>query len=128
MYCYSKKYSFIVLKFFCSFVTIFQAFVFSVVKKVMEEHQRDIIGTKSVEEIYYDRKSFSEEFFIAASKSLIDKGIMILSYTIKDITDDIGYLKAVGEARQSGLSIKESGKQARMLTFPKIENLQSIDS
>ena len=53
-------------------------------------HQRDIIGTKSVEEIYYDRKSFSEEFFIAASKSLIDKGIMILSYTIKDITDDIG--------------------------------------
>ena len=92
----------------------------------MEVHQRDIIGTKSVEEIYYDRKSFSEEFFIAASKSLIDKGIMILSYTIKDITDDIGYLKAVGEARQSGLSIKESGKQARMLTIPKIENLQSM--
>ena len=94
----------------------------------MEVHQRDIIGTKSVEEIYYDRKSFSEELFMAASNSLTDKGIMILSYTIRDITDDIGFLKALGEARQSGFSIKESGKQARMLTIPKIENLQSIDS
>ena len=89
----------------------------------MEKHQRKIIGTKSVEEIYYDRKPFSEELFIAASKSLIDKGIMILSYTIRDITDDNGYLKALGDARRSGLSIKESGKHARMLTIPKIEKI-----
>ena len=110
MNCFSKNY---LLTFFCSFVTylFFSSICIFSGKRNHGNASKNIIGTKSVEEIYYDRKSFSEEFFIAASKSLIDKGIMILSYsTIKDITDDIGYLKAVGEARQSGLSIKESGK------------------
>ena len=60
----------------------------------MEGHQRAIMGTMSVEEIYRDRKKFSSGVFKVASNDLINMGIMVISYTIKEITDDVGYLKA----------------------------------
>merc|ERR1712228_76161 len=57
------------------------------------------MGTMSVEEIYRDRKKFSSGVFKVASTDLINMGIMVISYTIKEITDDVGYLKALGMAR-----------------------------
>ena len=37
--------------------------------------------------------------FKVASTDLINMGIMVISYTIKEITDDVGYLKALGQGR-----------------------------
>merc|ERR1739838_541641 len=51
------------------------------------------------EEIYRDRKKFSSGVFKVASTDLINMGIMVISYTIKEITDEVGYLKALGMAR-----------------------------
>merc|ERR1739844_314205 len=65
----------------------------------MGGHQRAIMGTMSVEEIYRDRKKFSSGVFKVASTDLINMSIMVISYTIKEITDDVGYLKALGMAR-----------------------------
>ena len=70
-----------------------------VAKETLEGHQRAIMGTMSVEEIYRDRKKFSSGVFKVASTDLINMGIMVISYTIKEITDDVGYLKALGMAR-----------------------------
>ena len=42
--------------------------------------------------IHRDRKQFSTRVFDVASTDLVNMGIMIISYTIKDITDDVGYL------------------------------------
>ena len=71
----------------------------AVAKETLEGHQRAIMGTMSVEEIYRDRKKFSSGVFKVASTDLINMGIMVISYTIKEITDDVGYLKALGMAR-----------------------------
>lgn len=68
-------------------------------KETLEGHQRAIMGTMSVEEIYRDRKKFSSGVFKVASTDLINMGIMVISYTIKEITDDVGYLKALGQGR-----------------------------
>ena len=46
----------------------------------------------TVEEIYKDRKKFSAAVFEVASTDLVNMGISIISYTIKDITDEVGYL------------------------------------
>ena len=35
---------------------------------------------------------FSSRVFEVASTDLVNMGIMIISYTIKDITDEVGYL------------------------------------
>ncbi|XP_063984268.1 flotillin-1 isoform X2 [Diachasmimorpha longicaudata] len=65
----------------------------------LEGHQRAIMGSMTVEEIYKDRKKFSKEVFEVASSDLINMGITVVSYTLKDIRDEEGYLKALGMAR-----------------------------
>ena len=82
------------------FEWFFDVFIsFTVAKETLEGHQRAIMGTMSVEEIYRDRKTFSSRVFDTATADLVNMGIMVISYTIKEITDEVGYLKALGMAR-----------------------------
>lgn len=71
----------------------------SVALETLEGHQRAIMGTMTVEEIYKDRKKFSKSVFEVASSDLVNMGVSVVSYTIKDIRDDEGYLLALGMAR-----------------------------
>lgn len=41
-----------------------------------------------VQEIYQDRKKFSEQVFKVASSDLVNMGIGVVSYTLKDVHDD----------------------------------------
>ena len=45
------------------------------------------------QEIYKDRKKFSKQVFEVASSDLVNMGITVVSYTLKDIRDEEGYLK-----------------------------------
>ncbi|XP_054274428.1 flotillin-1 isoform X1 [Macrosteles quadrilineatus] len=65
----------------------------------LEGHQRAIMGSMTVEEIYRDRKKFSKQVFEVASSDLVNMGITVVSYTLKDIRDEEGYLKSLGMAR-----------------------------
>lgn len=67
--------------------------------ETLEGHQRAIMGTMTVEEIYKDRKKFSKSVFEVASSDLVNMGISVVSYTLKDIRDEEGYLKALGMGR-----------------------------
>jgi len=67
--------------------------------ETMEGHQRAIMGQMTVEEIYRDRKTFSVKVFEVASTDLLNMGIFVVSYTLKDIRDRDGYLKALGMGR-----------------------------
>lgn len=40
------------------------------------------------QEIYKDRKKFSKAVFEVASSDLVNMGISVVSYTLKDIKDD----------------------------------------
>ncbi|XP_003747935.1 flotillin-1 [Galendromus occidentalis] len=73
--------------------------IMSIARETLEGHQRAIMGTMTVEEIYKDRKKFSKQVFEVASSDLVNMGITVVSYTIKDIADEGGYLKALGMAR-----------------------------
>ncbi|KAK7021942.1 Flotillin-like protein 1 [Halocaridina rubra] len=65
----------------------------------LEGHQRGIIGTMTVEDIFKDRKLFNTRVFDSASKDLCTLGLQLLSYTIKNVSDDNGYLEALGMSR-----------------------------
>ncbi|GIY62655.1 hypothetical protein CEXT_632271 [Caerostris extrusa] len=86
-----------------------EAEVMHIARETLEGHQRAIMGTMSVEEIYKDRKKFSKQVFEVASSDLVNMGITVVSYTIKDISDEEGYLKALGMARTA-----EVKRDARM--------------
>ncbi|XP_014282104.1 flotillin-1 [Halyomorpha halys] len=75
----------------------------------LEGHQRAIMGSMTVEEIYKDRKKFSKQVFEVASSDLVNMGITVVSYTLKDIRDEEGYLKSLGMARTA-----EVKRDARM--------------
>lgn len=44
-------------------------------------------------QIYRDRKTFSKRVFEVASLDLAGMGFIIISYTLRDIKDDVGYLE-----------------------------------
>jgi len=48
------------------------------------------MGNMTVEEIYQDRKKFAEQVFEVASSDLVQMGITVVSYTLKDVTDNEG--------------------------------------
>ena len=72
-----------------------------VAKETLDGHQRAIIASMTVEDIYKNRKKFSKKVFEVASSDLVDMGFTVVSYTIKDISDEEGYLKALGMSRTS---------------------------
>uniref|UniRef100_A0A914XKL7 Band 7 domain-containing protein n=1 Tax=Plectus sambesii TaxID=2011161 RepID=A0A914XKL7_9BILA len=77
--------------------------------ETLEGHQRAIMGLMTVEEIYKDRQKFSEKVFEVASSDLVNMGITVVSYTLKDIRDEEGYLHALGQKR-----VAEIHKDARI--------------
>merc|ERR1712029_923637 len=62
-------------------------------------HQRAIMGNMTVEEIYRDRKQFATNVFDSASADLYNMGVLVVSYIVRDVSDDVGYLASLGQAR-----------------------------
>ncbi|PAA59580.1 hypothetical protein BOX15_Mlig026171g1 [Macrostomum lignano] len=71
----------------------------AIVKEKLEAQQSAIIRQMSIDEIYMDRRKFCTAFFNAASADLERIGISVLSYRLEEVSDEDGYLKALGEAR-----------------------------
>ena len=68
-------------------------------KEVLEGHLRSILGSMTVEEIYKNRDIFSQEVQRVASEDLAKMGLIIVSFTIKDVRDNNGYLDSLGKPR-----------------------------
>merc|ERR1712066_496317 len=68
-----------------------------VAQQTMEGHQRAIIGNMTVEEMFRDKVRFSEEVLKVANTDMLKLGLQIVSYTVKSLYDNNGYLRALGE-------------------------------
>jgi len=71
----------------------------NVALQTLEGHLRAILGTMTVEEVYRDRDSFAQKVQEVAAGDLANMGLTIISFTIRDIRDDEGYLDSLGKAR-----------------------------
>ena len=67
----------------------------------MEGHQRQILGTLTVEEIYKDRSAFSERVREHVQDDLAAMGFELTSYTVKSIDDANGYMESLGMTQTS---------------------------
>ena len=67
----------------------------------LEGHQRAIMGAMTVDEIFKDRKKFSQKVFDIASTDLFNMGFQVISYTLKDVKDEDQYMVSLGMARTS---------------------------
>ena len=75
--------------------------VANIALQTMEGHQRAILGTMTVEAIYQDRDAFAQLVREVASTDMANMGLEIVSFTIRNIQDDEGYLNALGVKRTS---------------------------
>lgn len=73
------------------------------VQQTVEGHLRAILGTLTVEEAYRDREKFAGMVREVASPDLARMGIEILSFTIRDIFDNVQYLSSLGKARTAAV-------------------------
>merc|ERR1719419_103897 len=74
-----------------------------VILQTLEGHLRAILGTLTVEEIYQDRDRFAQLVREVASPDVGKMGIEILSFTIKDIYDNVTYLASLGKAQTAAV-------------------------
>lgn len=68
-------------------------------KDVLEGKLREIISKMTVEEIYKDREKFASQVQEVAAMDLAEMGLEIKAFTIRDISDQNGYLEALGMSR-----------------------------
>jgi len=70
-----------------------------VVFQTLEGHLRSILGTLTVEEINCDRQSFAQKLTSEAAADLEKMGLGVDVLTIQEISDEEGYLDALGKRR-----------------------------
>lgn len=68
----------------------------SILSETLEGHQRGVISSMSVEEIFKDRQKFAQEVRETVTQDLMRMGIQIISYTISNVRTPNGYLAALG--------------------------------
>ena len=85
----------------------------NVALQTLEGHLRAILGTLSVESIYKDRDAFATRVAEVATADMANMGMTIVSFTIRDIRDEQGYLDALGQARVAEVKRDASIGQAQ---------------
>ena len=73
--------------------------IMNIATQTLEGHLRAIVGTLTVEEIYKNRDAFAQRVQEVAAADLANMGLTIISFTLRDIRDDQGYLDALGKPR-----------------------------
>jgi flotillin len=71
----------------------------NIAMQTLEGHLRAILGTMTVEEIYQNRDAFASKVQEVAAGDMANMGLGIVSFTIRDIRDTVGYLDALGKPR-----------------------------
>jgi flotillin len=67
--------------------------------QTLEGHLRAILGTMTVEQVYKNRDMFAQNVQEVSASDLANMGLVIDSFTIRDIRDSHGYLDALGKPR-----------------------------
>lgn len=99
-----------------------------IAKATIDGHQRSAIASMKIEEIYKGRHEFSTKVLQSAQSDLIEMGLTLVSYTVQEISDDDGYLQALGLERIVGVRTdakKEEAKQSKMSELKTIEAEQA---
>ncbi|MEP7037452.1 MAG: SPFH domain-containing protein [Acidobacteriota bacterium] len=94
--------------------------------QTLEGHLRAILGTLTVEEINNDRQSFAQKLTSEAAGDLEKMGIGLDALTIQEISDEEGYLDALGKRRTAEVKRDAEIGQAEANRDSKIKASQAL--
>lgn len=81
------------------FLSMDRARIAEIAHQTLEGHLRAILGMMTVEEIYKNRDAFAQRVQEISSADMANMGLTIISFTLRDIRDNQGYLDALGKPR-----------------------------
>jgi flotillin len=97
-----------------------------VIFQTLEGHLRSILGTLTVEEINNDRQSFAQKLTSEAAVDLERMGIGVDVLTIQEISDEEGYLDALGKRRTAEVKRDAMIGEAEATRDAKIKSAQAL--
>ena len=68
-----------------------------VAEQILEGQMRVVLGHKTVEEIYQSRDDFNGSVIEKSSSDFVKMGLVVISFTLRDLSDTQGYLEALGK-------------------------------
>src|SRR5688500_8900258 len=96
-----------------------------VIFQTLEGHLRSILGTLTVEEVNSDRQSFAQKLTTEAATDLEKMGIGVDVLTIQEISDEEGYLDALGKRRTAEVKRDAAIGEAEAHRDAKIKSSQA---
>lgn len=102
--------------------------IMDVAKATLDGHQRSIIAAMEIEDIYKKRREFSNRVLQSASTDLVDMGLALVSYTVQDISDDEGYLDALGQEKTMTVRSEARREIAKCNSLTECENLETYQN
>jgi len=81
------------------FLSMDRGRIAEIAHQTLEGHLRAILGMLTVEEIYKNRDAFAQRVQEISAADMANMGLAIVSFTLRDIRDNQGYLDALGKPR-----------------------------
>jgi len=97
-----------------------------VIFQTLEGHLRSILGTLTVEEVNSDRQSFAQKLTSEAAVDLEKMGIGVDVLTIQEISDEEGYLDALGKRRTAEVKRDATIGEAEATRDAKIKSSEAM--
>lgn len=97
--------------------------IMDIAKATLDGHQRSMIASMKIEDIYKSRHEFSKNVQQSAQTDLIDMGLTLVSYTVQDISDDEGYLDALGQEKTVAVRSEARKEVAIAKSFSECKNI-----
>jgi len=82
-----------------------------IVRNILQGHLRSIIGKLNINDILRDRDAFNKNVVVESTEELRRLGIQIITLVIQDVTDEYGYIDALGKQ-----SVAEAIRDANIKT------------
>lgn len=99
--------------------------IMEIAKATLDGHQRSMIASMKIEDIYKSRHEFSKNVQQSAQTDLIDMGLTLVSYTVQDISDDEGYLDALGQDRTVAVRSEARIEIAKAKSVSECQNINT---
>jgi len=97
-----------------------------VIFQTLEGHLRAILGTLTVEEVNSERQSFAQKLTSEAAQDLERMGIGVDVLTVQEISDEEGYLDALGKKRTAEVKRDGTIGEAEATRDAKIKSAEAM--
>lgn len=98
-----------------------------IAKETLEGNLRGVLATLTPEEVNEDKVKFAESLTVEAGEDFADLGLALDSLKIQNVTDDQGYLSAIGRRQTAELEARSKIAEARARAKSEVQEASNLE-